>query len=108
MSDKDLMHSALGEVRKIEAALEHSFHLKPIRGNPMLVFGLIFLAVCINVTAQMLLKAGMQRIGHFDFYLENVLPVSMKVVTSLPIFLGMCCYVASVVVWMMVLSRAEV
>lgn len=108
MSEKDLVHSAIDEAHKIGAALEHTFHMKPIRGNPMLVFGLIFLAVCINVTAQMLLKAGMQRIGHFDFYLENVLPVGMKVVSSLPIFLGLCCYVASVVVWMMVLSRADV
>lgn len=74
----------------------------------LLVYGLILLAIIINVTAQMLLKTGMQRIGYFEFTSANVLPIGLKIATSLPILLGMCCYVVSVVVWMMVLSRTEV
>ncbi len=72
------------------------------------VYGLILLAVIINVAAQMLLKVGMQKIGYFEFTAGNIWPVGLQVAQSVPIIIGMACYVLSVVVWMMVLSRAEV
>lgn len=72
------------------------------------LYGLIFLAVLINSAAQLLLKAGLGRIGHFSFVAENIIPVGLKMALSPFIFMGLCCYILSVVVWMMVLSRAEV
>jgi len=71
-------------------------------------FALIFFGVLLNAVAQLLLKTGMNRIGHFDFVWENVVPIGWQVMTSLPIFIGMVCYVLSVVVWLLVLSRIEV
>lgn len=74
----------------------------------MLLFGLIFLSVCMTVAAQLLLKVGMARIGHFDFHVENIIPIGWEVATSLPIIAGLFFYVIAVIIWMMVLSRADV
>lgn len=72
------------------------------------VYGLILLAVLINVTAQLLLKLGMQKIGYFEFTAANIVPVGLQVAKSIPIIIGIGGYVLSVIVWMMVLSRADV
>ncbi len=71
-------------------------------------FGLIFFGVVLNAAAQLLLKVGMNRIGHFELAWENIMPIGMQVITSVPIFLGMVCYFVSVIVWLIVLSRVEV
>lgn len=80
----------------------------PHEDSRAMMFSLIFLAVVINVIAQSLLKIGMGRIGFFEFVPHNIIPVGMKVATSVPIILGIACYVMSVAVWLMVLSRVEV
>lgn len=72
------------------------------------VFSLLMLGVLLNASAQLLLKAGMNRIGEFEFHLTNVLPIGVQVATNLPILLGLAAYVVSVLVWMMVLSRVDV
>lgn len=69
---------------------------------------LILLAVLINVAAQLLLKVGMQRIGYFEFSTTNLLPIGLQAVKSLPLLIGFACYVVSMAIWMMVLSRMEV
>lgn len=74
----------------------------------MLIFGLILLGVLLNATAQLLLKAGMTQIGHFEFSANNLIPIGLKVAGNLPIVGGLCLYVASVVVWLLVLSRVQV
>jgi multidrug transporter EmrE-like cation transporter len=74
----------------------------------IMVFLLILLGVFLNAAAQLLLKAGMNQIGHFEFTLANVLPVSFKVMANPPIVLGIFFYLISVVVWLLVLSRAQV
>jgi len=71
-------------------------------------FILILTGVMLNAAAQMLLKIGMGRIGHFDLTIANALPVGLQAATSLPIIGGLLCYVISIVVWMVVLSRVEV
>jgi drug/metabolite transporter (DMT)-like permease len=75
---------------------------------PVVVFALIMLAVAINSTAQLLLKAGMQRVGHFEFIPGNIVPIALKIAFNPYIFGGLSCYVMSVIVWMMVLSRTDV
>lgn len=71
-------------------------------------FSLVMLGVLLNAVAQLLLKAGTNAIGAFEFSAANILPVSWKIATSLPILAGIGCYVVSVVVWILALSRVEV
>lgn len=73
-----------------------------------LEFGLILLGVLLNAGAQLLLKAGVRRVGHFDFSAANVWPIGWSLATNGPIIGGLACYVISVVVWIMALSRVEV
>lgn len=74
----------------------------------LMEFGLILTGVLLNACAQLLLKAGVRQIGHFDFSLSNALPVGWSLATNLPIIGGLSCYVISVVVWILALSRVEV
>jgi multidrug transporter EmrE-like cation transporter len=71
-------------------------------------FGLVLTGVLLNAAAQLLLKAGTNRIGEFAFSLENLLPIGAKVATNPPILAGLACYAISVVVWIMALSRVPV
>jgi len=69
---------------------------------------LIMLGVLLNAAAQLFLKEGMRRIGHFEFILPNVLPIAIQVAGNIFILSGLLCYIISVVVWLLVLSRVEV
>ena len=71
-------------------------------------FGLIMLGVLLNAAAQLLLKAGTNAIGQFEFSAGNIVPVSMKLAFEPHIMGGVACYVVSLVVWIMGLSRVEV
>lgn len=73
-----------------------------------MIFALILLGVMLNAGAQLLLKAGMTQIGHFEFSFANMVPIGMKVMLNLPIISGLSLYVMSVVVWLLVLSRVQV
>jgi multidrug transporter EmrE-like cation transporter len=72
------------------------------------VFSLLMLGVLLNASAQLLLKAGMNRIGEFEFHLSNALPIGLQIATNIPIMLGIAAYVISVLVWLLVLSRVDV
>lgn len=69
---------------------------------------LILLGVLLNAFAQIALKQGMRTIGHFAFSLENILPVGARVFLNPFVLTGLFCYVVSVLVWLMALSRVEV
>ena len=71
-------------------------------------FSLILTGVLLNAGAQLLLKAGTNAVGQFEFTMENVLPVGMRLAMEPHILGGMVCYVVSLVVWIMGLSRVEV
>ncbi len=71
-------------------------------------FTLILTGVLLNAAAQLLLKAGVTRVGEFQFSLDNALPIGIKLATQLPIIGGLACYGISVVVWIMALSRVPV
>ncbi len=74
----------------------------------MMIFGLILLGVLLNAAAQLMLKAGMSQIGHFEFSLANTVPIGLKVMGNPPILGGLVLYVMSVGVWLLVLSRVQV
>jgi multidrug transporter EmrE-like cation transporter len=71
-------------------------------------FGLVLTGVLLNAIAQLFLKAGARDVGQFEFSLANMVPIGWKLATNLPIIGGLTCYVLSVVVWIMALSRVEV
>jgi multidrug transporter EmrE-like cation transporter len=75
--------------------------------NP-LTFSLVLTGVLLNAAAQLLLKAGTNRIGAFSFALQNVVPIGMKVASSPHVLAGLACYAVSVVVWILALSRVPV
>jgi multidrug transporter EmrE-like cation transporter len=69
---------------------------------------LILLGVLLNAAAQLFLKEGMRRIGHFEFIWANIVPIAVQVAGNIFILGGLFCYVVSVAVWLLVLSRVEV
>jgi len=71
-------------------------------------FALILTGVLLNAAAQLLLKAGTNAVGQFDFSAANLLPVGWRLVTEPHIVGGMACYVISLGVWIMGLSRVPV
>jgi multidrug transporter EmrE-like cation transporter len=73
-----------------------------------LTFSLLMTGVLLNAAAQLLLKAGTNRLGEFAFALDNLGPVGLKIATSPHILAGLGCYVVSVVVWILALSRVPV
>jgi hypothetical protein len=56
--------------------------------NIMQVFSLILLGVMLNTAAQLMLKAGMTQIGHFEFSSANMFPIGMKIIANPPIISG--------------------
>jgi multidrug transporter EmrE-like cation transporter len=73
-----------------------------------LSFALVLSGVLLNAAAQLLLKAGTNSVGHFEFSLANALPIGLKVATEPHILGGLLCYGISVAVWILALSRVEV
>ncbi len=73
-----------------------------------LSFALVLTGVLLNAAAQLLLKAGTNAIGHFEYSAANVLPIGLKVAQQPHILGGLVCYAISVVVWILALSRVEV
>lgn len=73
-----------------------------------LSLSLILAGVILNAVAQLLLKAGTNAIGHFAFQAENIVPIGLKLALQPYILGGMTCYVVSLVIWIMALSRVPV
>ncbi len=71
-------------------------------------FSLILTGVLLNAIAQLLLKAGTNAIGHFDFEWRNLFPIGWQLATEPHILGGMMCYAVSLVVWILALSRVPV
>ena len=71
-------------------------------------FSFIMLGVLLNAGAQLLLKAGTNAVGPFAFSAANIVPVGLKLALEPHILGGVACYVVSLVVWIMGLSRVEV
>jgi drug/metabolite transporter (DMT)-like permease len=74
----------------------------------LISFALIFTGVMLNATAQILMKAGTNAIGYFDFSMENIVPIGWKLATEWHIVAALFCYALSVVIWILALSRVPV
>lgn len=71
-------------------------------------FGFIFTGICLNAVAQLLLKAGTNAVGEIHLSAENWFSTGLQLATQWPILGGLSCYVLSVVVWIIGLSRIPV
>lgn len=69
---------------------------------------LILFSIILNTIAQLALKAGMARIGYFSFSWNNFSGIALQVISNPFILIGFSCYVFSVFVWLLVLSRTAV
>jgi multidrug transporter EmrE-like cation transporter len=73
-----------------------------------LTFSFLICGVLLNAAAQLFLKAGVTRIGEFAFSVENIVPIGTRIAFSPWIVAGLGCYVVSVGVWILGLSRVPV
>ena len=72
-------------------------------------FAFIITGVLLNAAAQLLLKAGTNGLGGaIHVNAQNWFSTGVKVFTQLPILAGLACYVISLLVWIIGLSRADV
>jgi multidrug transporter EmrE-like cation transporter len=74
----------------------------------LISFGLIFAGVMLNVAAQLMIKAGTNSIGYFEFSRSNILPIGVRLATEQHIIAAIACYALSVVIWTLALSRVQV
>ncbi len=73
-----------------------------------IAFALVISGVLLNAVAQLCLKAGTNAVGHFEFHLDNIVPVGLKILFQPYILGGLTCYAVSLVVWILALSRVPV
>jgi drug/metabolite transporter (DMT)-like permease len=71
-------------------------------------FGFILTGILLNALAQLLLKKGTNAIGAIHLTADNWFATGLQLATQLPIIGGLSCYVISVVVWIIGLSRVDV
>jgi multidrug transporter EmrE-like cation transporter len=69
---------------------------------------LILTGVLLNAAAQLLLKAGANRVGPLEMQPQALAFAMREFATSMPVYAGLACYVVSVVVWIVALTRADV
>lgn len=71
-------------------------------------FAFLLTGVLLNAGAQLLLKAGVKPLGALSVEASTLLATGARVLTQWPILAGLACYVLSVGVWLVALSRVEV
>jgi multidrug transporter EmrE-like cation transporter len=64
--------------------------------------------VLLNAGAQLLLKAGVSAVGPIHFGAAALWPTVGRVLVQWPVLAGLACYVVSVGLWLVALSRVEV
>ena len=71
-------------------------------------FSLIIIGVSLNAAAQLLMKAGTNAVGYFEFTPANILPIGWKLATEWHIVTAVVFYVVSMAMWILALSRVQV
>ena len=64
--------------------------------------------VLLNALAQLLLKIGVTPLGPLSVAVDDALPTTLRVLSQWPVLGGLACYVVSVGVWIVALSRVDV
>lgn len=73
-----------------------------------LAFSLVLTGVLLNAAAQVLLKAGVERLGVISLHFPTLVKAGLSLAVNPFILAGLSCYVVSVVVWLLALSRTAV
>ncbi|HSC48137.1 MAG TPA: EamA family transporter [Gammaproteobacteria bacterium] len=71
-------------------------------------FLLVITGVMLNAAAQLLLKAGVRHLGVIQLSPSTIFQAGLKLAFEPHILGGLTCYVVSVVVWILALSRVQV
>ncbi|HEU4327394.1 MAG TPA: hypothetical protein VFS21_29925 [Roseiflexaceae bacterium] len=71
--------------------------------NRMLIFALLIVAICLTVTGELLLKAGVDRVGEFS----PDLTVLVRTFTEWRVLLGFTLIFSGSLFWLGVISRAD-
>ncbi len=71
-------------------------------------FAFLMAGVLLNAAAQLLLKAGTNALGVITLTREDWLDTVLKMGAQVPFILGAACYVVSLFVWIVGLSRVPV
>lgn len=71
-------------------------------------FIILLAGVLLNAGAQLLLKAGVKPLGAIGGAPGTLLPDLATAFTRAPVLAGLGCYVISVAVWLIALSRVDV
>ena len=71
-------------------------------------FLFILSGVLLNAVAQLLMKAGVNPLGAITVEIATLLPMAARVLWQWQIVAGLACYVLSVGVWIVGLSRVDV
>jgi multidrug transporter EmrE-like cation transporter len=74
----------------------------------LISFLLVLTGVLLNAAAQLLLKAGVQHLGVIKLQFATIMAAGWKLSVEPHILGGLACYVVSVVVWILALSRVPV
>lgn len=69
---------------------------------------LILTGVLLNAVAQFAIKSSVQEVGEISLNLVDGLPTALRVAGDPWLWLGLGCYVVSVAVWIVALSRVDV
>ena len=71
-------------------------------------FLILLAGVLLNAGAQLLLKAGVRPLGAIGETPATLLPALVTAFSRVPVLAGLACYVVSVAVWLIALSRVDV
>lgn len=71
-------------------------------------FALVLTGVLLNAAAQLLIKAGAETVGRFNFTASNLWHAGLHFALQWQILLGLAFYAVSVVVWILALTRVQV
>lgn len=71
-------------------------------------FTLVLVGVLLNAAAQLLIKSGTNVLGKLSFEQDKLVTLAINVVTEYHIVAGLFCYVISVGIWIVALSKLEV
>lgn len=69
---------------------------------------LILLSVFLNALAQITMKKGMMSIGEINHNFKDFFILIPSMITNIYIWLTFFCYIFSIFLWMIVLSKVEV
>lgn len=71
-------------------------------------FAVILGGVTLNAIAQLLLKTGANAVGVIALHPRHLLATGLQLAGATPILAGLACYVVSVALWIVALSRVDV